>query len=260
MSIALRGRKMIRTIAIASAKGGVGKTTVAVNLGAAFTSLRKKTIILDADVKMSGLSLQLGLYSFPVTLNDVLNNNISILDALYIHHTGLRIIPASLYSGNIDFSNLEGALNTPLLDENVIFVDSPPGLDERSLAIFRACRETIFVTSPELPSVVDMMKTINFIQTTNSKPIGIIVNKYRKNDSHQLSLKEIESACGLPVIGAVPEDGCIRKGIFKRTPGFFLDPFSPSSIEFKKIVASLVGEEVQVPRFPFIKRLMRRKE
>ena len=86
---------MTRIIGVVSGKGGGGKTVTTINLSAALMGFGKNVIAIDADVKMSGLGLQLGMYYFPVTLNDVLGNRGTIHESLYIHSSGLRIIPAN---------------------------------------------------------------------------------------------------------------------------------------------------------------------
>jgi septum site-determining protein MinD len=73
------------------------------------------------------------------------------------------------------------------------------------------------------------------------KPLGIIINKYRKKDI--ISRKEIESVCNIPVIGVVPEDDNVKKSIFRREPVVFSKPFSPASVAYKKIAARLTGGE-----------------
>ena len=103
---------MGRKIGIVSAKGGVGKTITTLNLASALMQFSRDVVSVDGDVKLSGLSLQLGMYYFPVTLNDILEGERSILESLYIHTTGLRIIPASLgMSNDVNLSNLNKALD-----------------------------------------------------------------------------------------------------------------------------------------------------
>ncbi|MEM7825821.1 MAG: P-loop NTPase [Candidatus Aenigmatarchaeota archaeon] len=212
----LKQEKTSKAVGIISGKGGVGKTVVTINLAAALMSFGKDVIAIDADIKMSGLGLQLGMYYFPATLNDVLNNNIDILNAVYIN--------------------------------SLVLVDSPPGLDLHTLEVIKSCKEVIIVTLPELPSVVDAIKTIEVCKEVGTKPIGIIVNRYRK-EKEQLNYKEIESSCELPVLGVIPEDKNIRKSIHKQTPAVLLNPYSPSSIEFKKVAARLLGFKYSAPFF-----------
>ena len=88
---------MTRIIAIASGKGGVGKTTVCINLATVLAmNFGKNVIIIDCNITTSHLSLYLGTYYHPVTLNQVLKGEAKMLDAVYEHMENLKIIPASL--------------------------------------------------------------------------------------------------------------------------------------------------------------------
>ncbi|MBU0530085.1 MAG: P-loop NTPase, partial [Nanoarchaeota archaeon] len=228
------------------------------NLASALMKLNKKVISLDADIKMSGLSLQLGMYHFPVTLNDVIKHGTNILDALYIHSHGLRIIPASLYAQNVSISKLDKHLNNPAFKDNIIMIDSPPGLDPNAMQIPKICDEIILVTIPEIPSVVNLLKNINEAHKRNCKIRGIIVNRYRKKCKEQIRPDEIESVCGIPILGVIPEDKNITKSIFRRIPAYFLDSYSSSSIEFDKIAASIAGVQYVKPKNLTLKRMIRR--
>ena len=169
----------------------------------------------------------------------------------------LRIIPASLCARDVKVSRLKDILNDQFLDGNIVLVDAPPGLEKNTLSVLKSCKELLIVTIPEIPAIADVMKTIVAAKKTESQPIGIIVNRYKRNEKNQISVKEIESTCNIPVIGVVPEDKTIKKSIFRRTPAVFLDPYSASAIEFKKIAANLLGEKYSPPGLLPFKRFFR---
>src|SRR3989338_8055195 len=87
---------MTRVITITSGKGGVGKTTSAINIGAALNYLGKDVIVVDANLTTPNIGLHLGAPIVPVSLNHVLSGKAKISDALYEHESGLKIIPSSL--------------------------------------------------------------------------------------------------------------------------------------------------------------------
>jgi septum site-determining protein MinD len=219
---------------------------------------KKNVIAIDADIKMSGLGLQLGMYYFPLSLNDVLKGQGELSEALYIHSSGLRIIPASLNVDNVRISNLKRVLEDPFLENNIVLIDSPPGFEKNSLAVIKACPELLIVTTPEIPAITEALKVIYITEKIGSTPIGIIVNMYKRKESNQINLKEIQTICGLPIIGVIPEDDNIKRSIFKGVPVVYLNPHTPSSIAFKKIAASLIEEDYVPPKVSLLKRILRR--
>src|SRR3989338_10734519 len=87
---------MAKLITITSGKGGVGKTTTAINLGAALNAFGKEVIILDANLTTPNIGLHLGAPLVPVSLNHVLSGKAKIVDAIYEHESGTKVIPSSL--------------------------------------------------------------------------------------------------------------------------------------------------------------------
>ena len=245
-----------RVIGIISGKGGVGKTTCTINLCAALTEMKRDVIAIDADIKMSGLGLQLGMYNFRSTLNDLLNGEGNIYEAIHTHESGLKIIPSSLSVVNSNFLDLKDIFHHPYLHSSLVIVDSPPGFEKNSIEIMGACTETIVVTTPEIPSIVNAMKMLRMSMELGARPIGIIVNMYDKGDPNQIDPKDIESVCEIPVIGVVPYDKSVKKSIFKRTPTVFMSPYSNASVEFKKIAARVGGYDYKQEKLLPLKRLI----
>ena len=87
---------MGRVIAVISGKGGVGKTTTAINLGAALNKFNQEVIIVDANLNTPNVGVHLGAPIVPVTFNHVLKGKADIEEAIYEHSSGTKIIPASL--------------------------------------------------------------------------------------------------------------------------------------------------------------------
>lgn len=245
---------MGRKIGIVSAKGGVGKTIITVNLAAAIMGFSRNVVALDADVKLSGLGLQLGMYHFPVTLNDVLTQGRPILESLYIHATGMRIIPAALGTRQLNLSRLQRVLNDPALDDNLVLVDCPPGLENNALNVIRACPEAVIVTTPEIPAVTDVFKTIAAARKSRCQLLGLIVNRYRKG-GNQIRISELSAVCDLPILGVIPEDPALPRSVFRRVPAVIGSPHAPASVEFKRIAASLINQKFSPPRGAALRRL-----
>jgi len=235
-----------RIIGIVSGKGGVGKTVTTINLALSLQQLGQKVTIVDADTTAANLGLQLGVYSFPTTLQDVLKGDENIHKSIYTHPLGLKIIPSSisLDSINADLSSLRGALAG--LD-GIVLVDSPPGLSQDALFVMEACNEFIIVSTPEIQTMTNALKVARVALDTEKSIIGFIVNRC-SDEKYELSLPEIKIMCDGPILSKIPEDGNIKRSLFEKTPLVSYRPFSPASIEFQKLACCLIGQEYERPK------------
>jgi len=238
---------MVRIIDICSGKGGVGKTTVASNIGVALQKFYKKVAIIDCNLTTSHLGLLFGLYHYPVTLNNFLKNEARIEDAIYTHSSGLKIVPASLDFRdivNINVTDLKQKLKNAFSDYDMVFLDSAPSLGKESLIALQASDEALFVANPHIPSLVDVLKCSQVINTLENKPlpIGIVVNRVRKRP-YEIKLDDIKQFTELPIIGVIPEDEKILESTNKKTLVTVSKQNSSSSIAFFEIAAKIAGVE-----------------
>ena len=102
---------MARIVACVSGKGGVGKTTITSNLGLVLNNLGKKTIVVDGNITTPNLSIHLGIPLYPITLHDVLKGEADIREALYLHPTGLTILPGGIGLQDLENINLDDLYN-----------------------------------------------------------------------------------------------------------------------------------------------------
>src|SRR5437899_5264274 len=232
------------SIGILSGKGGVGKTTLTSNLGAAMTRVfGKRVVIVDSNVRTSHLGLHLGLYEdLPLSLKDVLNNDVHPAYAIYVHpQTGIRVLPSTLGGENINLAKLSNAIRQLKYDYETILVDCAPGLGRDVILSLRSIDSAIIITTPDLPSVTDTIKTIDLIKKMHKNLIGIVLNRVRFTD-YELTVNEIESTCGSRVISIIPEEEKIPISIALGMPAVVSYPNSQVSIEIKKLAALLLGE------------------
>ena len=244
---------MARIINICSGKGGVGKTTIAANLGAALQKLDQKVAVIDCNLTTSHLSLYLGMYSFPNTLNSFLKNESKLEDAVYKHSSGISFVPASLNIKdlvNVDVSRLKDTIKQVFSEYNIVLIDSAPGLGKEAMISLQISDEVLFIANPFIPSVVDISKCKQVIEGMDSKliPIGIILNRV-KNKKYELTKNEVRQFVELPVIGVVPEDENVLKGVNKKELVTISNNKSPASKAFFSIASYLTGVQYEKPRF-----------
>ncbi len=236
---------MVRVIGIISGKGGVGKTTVGLNLGAALAYHFKKNVtIVDCNVTTSHLGLYLGMYYCPITLNKVLRGEYNAEEAIQQHHTGLKVIPASLSLNDlegIDVTEIRNSLKS-LFDKNdIILLDASPGLGREAVATLRASDEVLYVTNPYIPFAMDIVRNQEIVNEIGVKPLGIILNMVH-GKKHEMNKKEIEELTRLPVIANIPFDRNVHKSLALKTPIVTYKPNTPASKEIIKLASNLIGE------------------
>ena len=246
-------------VGILSGKGGVGKTSTAVNMAAALSYFGRDVVVIDGNLSTPNLGLHLGVPVVPITLHDVLKGKNSILDSVYLHHTGLKIVPAGLSLDDLRNVSPEKLKNVlPSLDglTDIVIIDGSAGLGRESLAVMQAVDELIVVTNPELPAVTDALKTIRLAEEMGKKVRGIILAKTGEN--HDIPLENIESLLEKPILGIIPSDKSIRESLIRREPVVFSHPRSKSAVAYKKVVADLVGIEYSEKVEGFFSRIFRR--
>jgi len=225
---------------VSSCKGGSGKSTTSMNLGVALAKLGRDVTIIDANLSTPYLSMYLGAPKVPVTLHHVLRGEAHIHDAIYHHESGAKIIPGSINLKDIEGIRLEDLRHhLPALKSEIIILDGAPGLDREAQASMKIADEVMVVTTPELPSVAQSLKTIRFAQH-HSKPItGVVLT--RAGHDLDMKIRNIQTILEQPIIGIIPEDPYVKKALVKREPVVYVYPKAPASLAYHKLALYLTG-------------------
>lgn len=238
---------MTRLICVSSGKGGTGKTTVTSNIGAALTQFGSDTIVLDANLTNPNLGFHLGIPLYPKTLHDVLKGEAHITEAMYIHNSGLRVVPAGLSIEDlVDTSpdNLSDVLLDTVGEPDFVLVDSAAGLGNESINAIEASDEVLVVTNPNLPAVTDALKTVNVAEEAGTDVIGVVLNRKTGHDS-ELDSGEVESMLGHPVIMEVPEHEKVQEALAVKKPVVHHQPEHHVSERFRAVAAEVAGMEYE---------------
>ncbi len=237
----------MRSIIIASGKGGVGKTTLAINLGILLSQAGKKTVLVDADAAMANIGIMLGIERAPINLHNVLMGEASIRDAVYEGPNKLKYVPSGLSAEKVkklDYARLEDAITELGANFDFVLIDSPPGLDNNCEAILKSAKEVLMVTTPEPAALADSLKVKNFAERTGMKITGLVTNRVLR-DPAEIKQQDVETLLGLKLIGEIPEDIEVRRSTAMQIPVIIKSPGAPASIAMKKLASIIAGTPAQ---------------
>ncbi len=256
-------------IGVASGKGGVGKTTVSINLALALAKTGAKVGILDADIYGPSVPLMLGMGKAMLEVED------NKLQPAESH--GLKVVSfgffadqehqAAIYRGPI----ISGILKQFLVDTNwndldYLIVDLPPGTGDIPLTLAQTIPITgiVVVTTPQEVASNVAVKAFGMFQKLNVPIIGVIENmSYFKcpncSSTHYIFGKEgakrMSEKYGLPFLGEIPLNSGIMEGSDSGRPVLITDPNSPLSNAFMlaaknvaarcSVIASQLSEEMK---------------
>jgi len=240
------------TIAVTSGKGGVGKTSVVINLAVALARLRNRVAILDADFGLGNVDVLLGLAP-PCHLGHLLAGEKEIEDIIVQGPFGVQIIPAS--SGLRDLTALTDAQWTRLGESlqrvcrsvDYLLIDTAAGVSDNVVQLLVSAQRVLVVTSLEPSAMVDAYAIIKVLTASDSrKDIAILVNGAHDADEGELVYRQLDVAAtkflqrGLRYYGHVPFDPALRESVLVQRPIVDHRPQSPASRCFR-ILASRIA-------------------
>ena len=242
---------MVRVIGVVSGKGGVGKTTVAVNLAYALKKYDQRVVLVDCNLSTPHMASYLGTSDYKYTLNDVLLGKVDIISALH-NFDGIRHIPASLDLKDIagvDPLKLKKHIKSLIVPSKIDFIilDSAPGLGREALAVLDVADEVIFVTTPFSPMLNDVIRCRDVLkEIKGGKNLHMVLNMVT-GEKHELNYKTIADVVEIPILGQIPHDKSVLHSLVFRSPVVSYKPNSIAGISFMELAASLIHKEFKAP-------------
>jgi len=236
---------MKKVIVITSGKGGVGKTTTAINLGAAMNVFGKDVLIIDGNLSTPNIGIHLNSPEVPINLNHILADKADVFEAVYEHESGMKIIPSSLSIKelkNIKPEKIKNFKKDFTKVSDYVIVDSAAGLGKETTSTIALADELIIVTNPEMPAITDALKTIKLAEQMNKPVLGVIITRVRKNKS-EMQPETVKDMLETQVLGMVPEDITIQKALNSKDAVMHTYPKSKASRAYKEIAAKILGIE-----------------
>jgi len=250
---------MGRIIAVASGKGGVGKTTLVANLGIALAKAGKKVIMVDADLDMANLELVLGMEGRPITLQDVLNGEAHTQDAVYDVIENAKFVPAGISPSQfrrVDPEKLQRTVLEYSGNADFVLLDCPAGVGRDTIACFAACKETILVVVPEPISATDAYKTRIVAEKMGSEILGAVMNMIR-GIKGELTEREVQTLLECPILAKINDDPLVRECVVAGKPIVRQYPTTQTSQIIRRLASELAGVafKVEAPKQSIVSRL-----
>lgn len=191
-------------LTIAGGKGGVGKTTTAINIGAVLEEGGYDTVVVDADLGMANLGEMLDA-DHEETIHDILAGNSTVSAALTDTASGLTIIPGeqSLEAfAEADPAKLRKVIKTLANSFDVVLVDTGAGLSHETTVPLGLADGILLVTTPDDVAVNDTTKTADLAQRVDGTIVGTLIARVTR----ETDVPAIADLFDRPILGVVPMD------------------------------------------------------
>ena len=243
----------IRVIAVASGKGGVGKSTVTVNLAVALAQMGHKVGIIDADVYGFSIPKMLGVSGHPTLIDQMI---------IPLERDGIRVISigfmlpddeqAVIWRGPLLHKTLTTFINEVHWGDDLeyLLMDLPPGTGDVSLTIAQTLPQSfmLLVTTPQEAAVKVALRAAKMAEKVNMDVTGVVENMsyYQPVPGAAPAYifgrgggAALAKQLGVPLLGEIPLDSTVREGGDAGRPVMFTHPDSLASQAFKKVAERL---------------------
>ncbi|MFB6159126.1 MAG: cell division ATPase MinD [Candidatus Nanohalobium sp.] len=233
---------MTRIISVVSGKGGVGKTTVTANIGTELARQGEDVLIIDGNFSGANIAQHFGLGFQEVSLNDVLEGQAYITQAVTKHSEGVSVLPASILDFNADAEKLRHAIVDFLGDKDYVFIDTAAGIGEEVEAGIEASDEVLLVAEPEIPALTNALGAKKLAEQMDREVLGLVLNSVRGEQS-EVSTEDVKELVGTEIIGQIPDHKHVREGIALREPVVSYKPKSRPANRIEDLAHRIKGEE-----------------
>ena len=246
------GHSHAKVFAVTSGKGGVGKTSIAVNLGITLAGAGMRVLLIDADVGLANVDLMTGVTAAH-SIEDVLSGDASIFDALVDGPMNLTILPASSGMGTIQEpgDNIDNFKKELLKLENafdIIFIDTGAGISANVVDFVFMADEVVVIMTPEPTAFADAYAMVKLVSMKRPDlDVGILINMVQsENEAEKIYGKFNEIVrrfLGKEIHfrGSVARDKAVGEAVMRQVPLALYAGKSPSMRSIQKVARNVIG-------------------
>ncbi|MCC5793124.1 MAG: MinD/ParA family protein [Chromatiales bacterium] len=237
----------VKVIAVASGKGGVGKTSISANLAIGLGELGRRVMLLDADVGLANVDVMLGLQPRH-TLADVFSGRMGLDEIVVEGPAGLRILPGG--SGVSGLTDLDGRQHGGLISAfstlrdvpDILLVDTAAGVSRGVLQYAAAAGEVLVVLCDEPASLTDSYALIKLLSTCwGVRRFRIVTNMTRRAGDGRIAFHKLQRVTDrflevqLEHTGSIPWDARVARAIQLQLPFVTAFPNSVAAAALKNL-------------------------
>ena len=241
----------VQVVAVTGGKGGVGKSNVSVNISIALANMRRRVVLLDADLGLANIDVLLGIKA-DKTIADVLSGECNLNDILVKGPAGIRIVPAA--SGVQQMASLttqqHGAMIQAFSDLSdqldVLVIDTAAGISDTVVSFVRAAQEVMVVVCDEPSSITDAYALIKLLNKDyDIVRFRVVANMVRNVKEGRMLFDKLSSVCErfldvtMQYVGAIPYDENVRKAVQKQRAIIEYLPQSKASQAYRQIASKI---------------------
>ncbi len=224
-------RKQIYTIAIASGKGGVGKTSIAINLSLALCRLKQKVVLIDGDLGLGNVTFMLGLKGVKFNLEHVIEGERRLEEIILEGPEGLQVIPTG--SGVEKMANLTSSQSDSLWTQfkeieaygDFLIMDLAAGISDSVMSFLAASESAVIVTTPGKTAILDAYAILKVLsrKTSASAPL-LFINQYQNEAERAETSQKLKATAkkflnlDLIEIGSMKKDWRVEKALNTQEP------------------------------------------
>lgn len=239
---------MAHILTVLSGKGGVGKSTLCVNIAMSLSQNGKRVLLIDGDISLRSLDMLLGLDEMVLyDWSDVLEGRCDADKARLFFDDNLQLLPApSEHPENLNTETFKALLSQYSENYDYIIIDSPAGIGELPLIYAECADNCIIVATPDNVSArsacvagTELVKA-----GINDNRLFLIINRFDSfavRTSKYLNIDEIINITYLQLLGVIPED---KRIMYTSVKDIELPKSCKAKICFNNIAGRIMGKEI----------------
>ena len=248
-------------MSVTSGKGGVGKSSFALNTAIALASMKQRVLLIDADTNLANLDIMLGI-SPKHNLSDVILGGMFMKEIIITGPGGIDILPGA--SDDVEIVEIETEVRQQLVESfdeiekgyNYVIIDTGAGLNPSVIDYVLSSDEVIVVTNPEPTAISDAYRVIKVVSMHSpTMKIRLMVNNVKSRDQAIRVWEGMNAVVqsfinrSIDYLGHLPTDPAVAAAVTKRSPFVLEYPRSPASRELRLTARKLLlGRSVRPTR------------